>query len=105
MKNSNYEFNKIYFLNYLLLIFIGCINSLSDITLLKLGTKNKLIKFKENISIYKLKTNYLNLNISINNFINITRSKISEQFNPETLLMKNCSNSNNTFCFCKLLYI
>ena len=105
MKNSNYEFNKIYFLNYLIIIFIGYINSLSDITLLKLGIKNKLIKFKENISIYKLKTNNLNLNISINNFINITRSKISEQFNPETLLMKNCSNSNNTFCICKLLYI
>ena len=105
MKNSNYEFNKIYFLNYLIIIFIGYINSLSDITLLKLGIKNKLIKFKENISIYKLKTNYLNLNISINNFINITRSKISEQFNQETLLMKNCSISNNTFCICKLLYI
>ena len=105
MKNSNYEFYKIYFLNLIIIISFEYINSLSEITLLKLGTKNKLIKFSENFSIYKIKANFLNLKISISNFTNITKSKISEQINSEELLMKNCSYSNNTFCFCKLLYI
>ena len=105
MKNSNYEFYKIYFLNLIIIISFEYINSLSEITLLKLGTKNKLIKFTENLSIYKIKANFLNLNISISNFTNITKSKISEKINSEELLMKNCSYSNNTFCFCKSLYI
>jgi len=105
MKNTNYEFYKIYFLNLIIIISFEYIISLSEITLLKLGTKNKLIKFSENHSIYKIKANFLNLNISISNFTNITKSKISEQINSGEPLMKNCSNSNKTFCFCKSLYI
>ena len=45
--------------------------------LLKINIKNKFIRFNENKSIYRIKTNYLFLNITINNLYNITSINIT----------------------------
>ena len=45
--------------------------------LLKINIKNKFIRFNENQSIYRIKTNYLFLNITINNLYNITSINIT----------------------------
>ena len=105
MKKLNFGFNKIYFLNLIIIISFDNLNSLSDITLLKLGIKNNFINFTKKLNIYKINTNFININISINNFTNIAKAKISEQINSESSLVNNCSYSNNYFCYCKLIYI
>ena len=105
MKNLSFEFNMIYFFNIIIIIFFENVNSLFNTIQLKLGIKNKYIKFTENQQIYKINTNFLNLNISINNFTNIAKAKISEQIISESSLANNCSDSNKTFCYCKLINI
>ena len=102
MKKNIFKYSQNYFIFLILILSIASINSNSNITLLKIGIKNKLIEIKENEPIYKINTYYLNLNISINNFHNIENLKIFSQNIPELSSIGNNSNSNNSFYYCKL---
>jgi len=88
---------------YILLVIIcftiiKCKNQITD---LKIGLKNKEINFVQNQTIYKIKTNYLHLKITLNNFKNIKTSQISDKINTDSPTVKKCSYLSN-FCQSKL---
>ena len=101
MKKYFFELYKNLFLYLLLIIPFGYINSLQNITLLHIGIKNKFIEFTENKTIFRINTNFLYLNISVNNFNNVEKVKIVEQIFPESNSNYNYFNSNNTIIYSK----
>lgn len=70
-------------LNVVLIISFVHIDSKLNENLLKINIKNNYIRFAENQSIYRIKTNYLLLNITINNLYNITSINITNIINKE----------------------
>ena len=101
MKKYFFELYKNLFLYLLLIIPFGYINSLQNITLLHIGINNKFIEFTENKTIFRINTNFLYLNISVNNFNNVEKVKIVEQIFPESNSNYNYFNSNNTIIYSK----
>ena len=101
MKKYFFELYKNFFLNLLLIIPFGYINSLQNITLLHIGIKNKFIEFTENKTIFRINTNFLYLNISVNNFNNVEKVKIVEQIFPESNSNYKYLNSNITITYSK----
>ena len=101
MKKYFFELYKNLFLYLLLIIPFGYINSLQNITLLHIGIKNKFIEFTEKKTIFRINTNFLYLNISVNNFNNVEKVKIVEQIFPESNSNYNYFNSNNTNIYIK----
>ena len=99
MEKNIYNFFNIYITNFLLiLISIIYVNSTSlNITNFKIGFKNATIDFSEKIAIYKINTNFLNLNISITNINNIHSILITDKIYSDNILPYDCSNLNN-FC-------
>ena len=95
MEKNIYNFFNIYITNFLLiLISIIYVNSTSlNITNFKIGFKNATIE----IAIYKINTNFLNLNISITNINNIDSILITDKIYSDNILPYDCSNLNN-FC-------
>ena len=101
MKKYFFELYKNLFLYLLLIIPFGYINSLQNITLLHVGIKNKFIEFTENKTIFRINTNFLYLNISVNNFNNVEKVKIVEQIFPESNSNYKYLNSNITITYSK----
>ena len=101
MKKYFFELYKNLFLYLLLIIPFGYINSLQNITLLHIGIKNKFIEFTENKTIFRINTNFLYLNISVNNFNNVEKVKIVEQIFPESNSNYKYLNSNITITYSK----
>lgn len=81
---------------YLFLIFIYYIKSQSEpeITRLKIGLKNSKIIYV-NQTIYEIKTNYLHLKLTINNFENIKRVLIADDIFQITPSKVKCPPSSN----------
>ena len=86
----------------IIMIFLSHINSLTNTSPIKIGIKNKFVKVLENQTIFRIKTNLFNLNISIIDLKNITDIIISENNNLLENTINNSSNSNS-FNHCNLL--
>ena len=105
MKKQIFKLSTNYILYIILIISFVHTYSLSNVTQLKIGIKNMFIKVEENQTIYKINTNYLNLNISITDLRDIVYVKISGfSDNLEREFNNNCSNSSK-YCHCNFLYI
>ena len=105
MKKQIFKLSTNYILYIILIIPFVHTYSLSNVTQLKIGIKNRIIKVEENQTIYKINTNYLNLNISIKDLRDIVYVKISDfSDNLEREFNNNCPNSSK-YCHCNFLYI
>ncbi len=88
----------------LLMICFTIIKALNKITNLKIGLENQEIIVFENQTIYEIKTNYLHLKITINNFENIKISQIADKIISDSPSAQKCSYSCD-FCQSKLYII
>ena len=86
------KFYKNIFLNLILISFVHIDSELNE-TLIKIGVKNKFIKFLDTQSIYKIKTNNLLLNITINKLDNINSVNIN---NKTIKIYQKIYNETNT---------
>lgn len=81
---------------FILLIIMRFISPY-NITRLKIGIQNEKIFLSENQTIYEIKTNYLHLKLTINNFQNIKETQISDKLISGSPKVKKCSPASN-FC-------
>ena len=90
------KFYKNIFLNLILISFVRIESELNE-TLIKIGVKNKSIKFIETQSIYKIKTNNLLLNITIEKLDNINSININNRTIKIIQKIYNDTNTNIDF--------
>ena len=86
---------NLYIYLFLIVICFTIIKCKNQITDLKIGLINKEINFVQNQTIYKIKTNYLQLKTTLNNFENIKTSQISDKINTDSPTVKKCSYLSN----------
>ena len=80
--------------SYIFLLLAQLISS-NNITQLKLGLKNQKIFLSDNQTIFEIKTNYLHIKLSLNNFNNILETQISDKIISGSPSVKKCSYSGN----------
>ena len=84
---------------YFLFIFINfkIIKSSIEIQRLKLGLKNKIIILLGDQTIYEIKTNYLHLKLTLNDFNNVQDIQIVDKIISDSPTVKKCAHSSK-FC-------